>query len=206
MIDLIRQEIQKTLSRLTFFAIGEIVKIDFSNYQAQAKILTSGMKTNWLRIGTDYSGDSFGEVKSLNIGDEVLIVFPDGNPGAQGIIIRRLFGKDAPPALGEDEIHILHKSGTDFLTKKDGEVTQTSVKKHNINGNPTVNLNGESYSAVLYEELKSNLESFMDWTKNHLHVGNLGAPTPLNPSDITTLEQIKSQIPKFQSQKVKLGG
>lgn len=206
MINLIRQEISKALSHLSYFAIGEIVKIDFASYQAQAKILTSGMKTNWLRVGTDYSGDSFGSVISLNIGDEVLICFPDGNPGAQGIIIQRLFGKDKPPALNEDEIHILHKSGTDFLTKKDGEVTHTSVKKFNINGNPTVNLNGESYSAVLYEELKFNLESLIDFLKTLTCIGNLGAPAPLNPTLIPGLEQIKARIPQFQSRKVKLGG
>jgi len=126
MIDLIRHEIQKTLSRLTFFAIGEITKIDFGNYQAQAKILTSGMKTNWLRIGTDYSGDGFGEVKSLNIGDEVLIVFLDGNPGAQGIIISRLFGKDVPPELAEDEYFLHHKSGTKIMVRQNGNIEVTT--------------------------------------------------------------------------------
>uniref|UniRef100_A0A7C6ECF8 Gp5/Type VI secretion system Vgr protein OB-fold domain-containing protein n=1 Tax=candidate division WOR-3 bacterium TaxID=2052148 RepID=A0A7C6ECF8_UNCW3 len=126
MIDLIRTEIKKSLARLTFFAIGEIIKIDFTNYQAQAKILTTGMKTNWLRIGTNYSGDGFGEVKSLNIGDEVLICFPDGNPSAQGIIMTRLFGKDVPPQLTEDEYFLHHKSGTKILIRQNGNIEVTT--------------------------------------------------------------------------------
>jgi phage baseplate assembly protein gpV len=223
MIKTIRQEISKALSSLTFFSVAQITKIDYKNQLAKAKILTSSMKTNWLRISSDYVGDSFGEVKPLNIGDEVLICFPDGNPASQGIIIRRLYGKDVSPDQTEDQVHFKHKSGTDFLIKKDGmikgtivgqgfelaitdgkldvyvkkDITLHSDKKVIIEGTPTITLNGDSKSAVLYEDLATFLNAFVTAFNSHTQIGNMGAPTsppiapfaqPLTPAKSTKVK------------------
>ena len=80
MIPEVRQEIRKILARLQYFAIGKIKEIDLARYMIRAEILTTGMLTNWLRIGEDYTGNNFGHVKSPNIDDEIFIVFPDGDP------------------------------------------------------------------------------------------------------------------------------
>jgi hypothetical protein len=122
MIDEIRREARRILSRLQFFAIGKVKKIDYKNYMVQVEILTTGMITNWLRIGERYVGDGFGEAKSPNIDDEVLICFPDGDPSGQGVVVCRLYGKDLPPKITEDEIVCKHKSGTILIIRKNGDV------------------------------------------------------------------------------------
>lgn len=240
MISIIRSEIRKALSGLVPTAVGEIAELDLAAYQAKCKLKTSGQLTNWLRIGTDHSGDGAGMVTAPNIGDEVLIEFLEWNPSGPGIVVRRLYGKDAPPALGEDEVHFLHKSGTDVLIKKDGSIVITGVKTSDssyksdvsdstegkrslsskgdatvhsdakvtisaggvvdITGVPTINLNGSSFSAVIFEQLQTALMTFQGMVAAHLHIGNLGAPTgpPVPPPTLV--------LTPAQSQKVKLGG
>jgi len=122
MIKEIKAEIEKALAKLQFYAIAQVTKTDLPAYRVKAKILTTGMSTNWLRICTPYSGSGFGFVLAPNIGDEVLVCFPDGNPSGHGFVVGRLFGKDAPPAATEDEIVLTHKSGTIVVIKKDGKV------------------------------------------------------------------------------------
>jgi len=128
MISAIRSEIRKALSGLVPTAIGTIEAVDLKAYQVQCRLKTSGQLTNWLRLGSDYVGDKFGLVVAPAAGDEVLIEFLDWNPSGPGIVTRRLFGKDAPPALKEDEIHLVHKSGTEVLIKSDGSIEITGVK------------------------------------------------------------------------------
>lgn len=128
MIAQIQKEIKRALAKLQFFAIGKVKQIDFVNYMVKAEILTTGMITNWLRIGEDYVGNNFGEAKSPNIDDEVFICFPDGDPSGQGIVISRLYGKDMPPEITEDEIIHHHKSGTRMIIRKNGDVEIIGLK------------------------------------------------------------------------------
>lgn len=122
MIGMIQKEIKKALARLQYFAIGKVKEIDLANYMIKAEILTTGMITNWLRIGEDYVGNNFGHVKSPNIDDEVLIVFPCGDPSGQGIVVCRLYGKDLPPGITEDEEVYYHKSGTKITVRENGSI------------------------------------------------------------------------------------
>ncbi|MGB3341332.1 MAG: phage baseplate assembly protein V [bacterium] len=126
MISAVQKEIKKALSKLQYFAIGKIKEIDLANYMIKAEVLTTGMITNWLRIGEDYVGNNFGHVKSPNIDDEILIVFPDGDPSGQGIVVCRLYGKDVPPGITEDEEIYHHKSGTKTIVRKNGSIETTT--------------------------------------------------------------------------------
>jgi len=147
------------LAKLQFFAIGKVKQIDFVNYMVKAEILTTGMITNWLRIGEDYVGNNFGEAKSPNIDDEVFICFPDGDPSGQGIVISRLYGKDMPPEITEDEIIHHHKSGTKMIIRKNGDVEIIGLKHEIfIKGNKIfVGKVGASQPLVLGNKLLSYL-------------------------------------------------
>ena len=122
MLEIIRSEIRRALAGLVPTAIGTIESVDLAAYQVQCRLKTSGQLTNWLRLGSDYVGDKMGLVIAPAAGDEVLIEFLDWNPSGPGIVVRRLFGKDAPPSVDADQVHFVHKSGTEILVKADGSV------------------------------------------------------------------------------------
>lgn len=126
MIQAIQKEIKRALARLQYFAIGKVKEIDLANYMVKAEILTTGMITNWLRIGEGYVGNEFGHARAPNTDDEVLVCFPDGDPGGQGFVIARLYGKDTPPPITEDEIIRKHKSGTKTIVRKNGSIETTT--------------------------------------------------------------------------------
>lgn len=126
MIKEIQNEIKRALAKLQYFAIGTVKEIDLPNYMIKAEVLTTGMITNWLRIGESYVGNEFGNARASNKDDEVLICFPDGDPGGQGFVIARLYGKDVPPVITEDEIIREHKSGTKTIIRKNGSIETTT--------------------------------------------------------------------------------
>jgi uncharacterized protein involved in type VI secretion and phage assembly len=66
-----------------------------------------------------------------------------------------------------------------------------------IPGNPGVKINGEK---------KVCLEGLITWLMSHTHIGNMGAPCPLNPADIAKLAPVLAMPDgDILSQKVKLG-
>jgi phage baseplate assembly protein gpV len=204
MIREIQEQIKKALAKIQFFAVGKITKIDLSNYLVAAEILTTGMKTNWLRIGTAYSGADFGLCWAPNIGDEILICFPTGDPAGQGIVVSRLFGKDAPPVATEDEIVLHHKSGTKIIVRKNGAVIiETQDKIHLLKENaadtcPTAQRLTQRLNQVVQE-----VNAFVQIFNTHTQVGNLGGPipppaapaTPLTQVQKTEIEQANVKIP-----------
>jgi uncharacterized protein involved in type VI secretion and phage assembly len=61
-------------------------------------------------------------------------------------------------------------------------------------GTPGIKINGEK---------KVCLEGLITWLMHHTHIGNMGAPCPLNPADSSTL--LLAKPGDILSQKVKLG-
>lgn len=192
MIREIQEQIQKALAKIQFFAVGKITKVDLANYLVQAQILTTGMMTNWLRIGTEYSGADFGLCWAPTIGDEILICFPTGDPAGQGVVIRRLFGKDAPPAMAEDEIILNHKSGTKIIIRKSGAVViETQDKIHLLEENAADTCPTAQRLTQRLNQAVQEINAFIQVYNTHTQVGNLGGPIPPPASQATPLTQVQ---------------
>jgi uncharacterized protein involved in type VI secretion and phage assembly len=80
---------------------------------------------------------------------------------------------------------------------KNGNKLTMDALSGGIPGTPGVKINGEK---------KVCLEGLITWLMSHTHIGNLGAPCPLNPTDIAKLTSVLA-VPDgdILSQKVKLG-
>jgi phage baseplate assembly protein V len=192
MIREIQEQINKALAKLQFFAVGKITKIDLPNYLVQAQILTTGMQTNWLRIGTEYSGADFGLCWAPNIGDEILICFPTGDPSGQGIVVRRLFGKDAPPAVTEEETVLQHKSGTKIIVRKNGAVViETQEKIHLLEENASDTCPTAQRLTQRLNQAVQEINTFIQIYNTHTQIGNLGGPIPPPVSQATPLTQVQ---------------
>ncbi len=55
-------------------------------------------------LGASYAGMNFGEYEGLEVGDTVLVAFPDGDPNSGPVIISRFWNSgDPPPAQVQDQ-------------------------------------------------------------------------------------------------------
>lgn len=56
-----------------------------------------------VRVAPSYAGDGFGLYMPIQEGDEVVVVWPDGNPDHGGILVSRLWSaSDPPPGTAKD--------------------------------------------------------------------------------------------------------
>lgn len=55
-------------------------------------------QTETVRVSADYVGSNFGSYSPLQTDDEVLVVWPDGNPDHGGVLIARLYSAADPPS------------------------------------------------------------------------------------------------------------
>jgi hypothetical protein len=72
------------------------------------------------------------------------------------------------------------------LTVNDGSITFAPSN--------TLDVGGADEPAVLGNQLLDFLGQFLDLFSQHLHTGNMGAPTPLDPAVITQVTQLKAQF------------
>jgi uncharacterized protein involved in type VI secretion and phage assembly len=94
--------------------------------------------------------------------------------------------------LDANGITIMDKFGNQVVTTDQGitltDKSGNSVKMDGSSGNngaPGIDLNGGT---------RVCLQGLVDWLLGHQHVGNMGAPTPLFPADMATL-QAKMNVP-----------
>jgi Type VI secretion system/phage-baseplate injector OB domain len=89
---------------------------------------------------------------------------------------------------GERENRIVFSQGGISIESKDNTIAMTDQG---------ITINGEK---------KVCLEGLITWLMNHTHVGNLGAPTPLNPTDAAILINVQTAPDgDILSQRVTLG-
>lgn len=87
-------------------------------------------------------------------------------------------------------------NGIVIQDKNNNKITMDALSG-GIPGSPGTKINGEK---------KVCLEGLITWLMSHTHIGNMGAPCPLNPADIAKLAtQLATPDGDILSQKVKLG-
>lgn len=85
------------------YASGELVLDAEHGALLDVTLLPSNLETT-VRVPQAYAGSSFGEHEGqVHKDDEVVVVFPDGDPAAGGILVARLWSAaDVPPADAVD--------------------------------------------------------------------------------------------------------
>jgi len=92
-----------------------------------------------VRVGPVYAGPGFGFYAPLDVDDEVLVAFPEGNPDHGGVIIGRLWSRSDPPpstavdntadvclhVKDGDSVRIVTSGGGKVLLGKVGEATKS---------------------------------------------------------------------------------
>ena len=157
MIALIREEIRKALSRRVHFAFAEVTSVDWARQLARVRIATTGQQTSWLRIAASAAG----QLRPIRRGDEVSVLFPDGNPAGPGVIVNVLYGAARPPDFPENA-YGWQQGDAKVLFDAQGKVTWQSVSTVSISSTSSISLDGTQISlgqgavsaGVKYEELQ----------------------------------------------------
>lgn len=86
-----------------------------------------------------------------------------------------------------------------ILDSVSGEYTVTSKEKVELNTTNQMNLNFKGIAISNgADELITVLEELLDALLQEKHIGNLGAPTQLDPGTMSKYQQIKQKITKFK--------
>lgn len=146
---------------------------------------------------TQSDGNSFialtadGEIIMQSKKGETLFFGTDGMTIVDGVNLHTI-------AMDDEGLKMVTKNGNMVFMEGDGgitimaqsDMTIASAGQVNVDAG-NVNLSGTIEPGVLGNQL-------MSWLLSHTHVGNLGAPTPINPANAANIATILSQ-------KVKLG-
>ena len=103
-----------------------------NTYAVKVLIQPEGVESNWMPLGSIGVGSGWGVAVGPQIGDQVVVVFQEGDFSG-GIVVARLYSVSSPPpVVASGEIAIQHESGAILRFNADGSVNLTSEGAMNI--------------------------------------------------------------------------
>jgi len=126
--------------------ICTISSYDPDAYAIKALIQPENVESNWMPLGSIGVGNRWGVAIGPQLGDQVLVVFQEGD-FSSGVVVARLFSvKQGAPRVESGEIAIQHASGSLLRFNSDGSVSlvctgtlNSSAPAWNHTGPMTVN-------------------------------------------------------------------
>lgn len=113
-----------------------------------------GVESGWMPLGCIGIGGGWGLAVGPNIGDQVVIVYPEGDHES-GVIVGRFFSVAQPPIpVPAGEIWAVHQSTSSMKLTNDGKVAVNSQSDTNITvgGNAKIVVAGNaSYTATTHQ-------------------------------------------------------
>jgi phage gp45-like len=101
---------------------GTVTSVDYQTATARVQIQPDGVLSGWLPVLSQWVGDGWGLVCPPSPGDQVLLVPQEGDI-EQGIIVGRAFSNNQrPPAAPENELWLVHKTGSFLKLCNDGTI------------------------------------------------------------------------------------
>lgn len=169
--------------------IGEISSYD-GQMNVKVMFQPENVESEWMPLGCIGIGNSWGVAVGPNIGDQVLVEFPEGDIES-GIVTARIFSVAQPPLpVPSGEIWMVHQAGSSLKFLGDGEVKLSTAGNLTANvagtasitstGNATVTAPSISLGAVGQSLLAFVTSAFEALFNTHTHPdaqgGNTGAP------------------------------
>jgi phage baseplate assembly protein V len=139
-----RQQMERNSRNYQEPRMGLVTAWDGNAIAAKVKIQPEDFESGWLPVGVDWMGNGWGFIAPLAEGDQVLVVFQEGDRDS-GIIVKRIFDQRNPPpgaAAGAEsgELWLVHKSGSMLKLTNDTNVTIISAGDLDVTVSGAVNL------------------------------------------------------------------
>lgn len=150
--------------------IGIISSYDQNTHAVKVQIQPEDVTSNWMPLGAMGVGKGWGIAVGPELGQQVIVVFQEGD-FSSGVIVARIFSTDdAAPVVKPGEIAIFHKSGSQLKFNTDGTVNLTSQGTLTTNAlqwnhNGPVNINGDVKTTGILTNNNHDVGS------SHLHTG-----------------------------------
>lgn len=101
---------------------GIVTAFDAATYRVKAHLPLLDTETDWIRVGSPYVGAGWGLRAPLHTGNEVVIIFPNGDLN-NGIVVCALWSEECDPtAQAGDAFALMHESGSMLRFGTDGSV------------------------------------------------------------------------------------
>lgn len=214
----IRQQARMSTAHETLPRFATISSYDASNHAVKVIVQPvdpeiGEQESNWMPLGAIGIGNGWGVAVGPQIGDQVLVVYENGD-FSSGTIVARVFSvAQKAPSVPSGEIWALHSTGAFIKLVTSGDISVNTVGNltatvagnmtSTVSGNANVTATGsatiKAASAVLQAAsiklqnsgtaLLSLLNSlFSQWAATHVHSNgnggaNTGAPTTSPPAN-----------------------
>ena len=185
MLNVIRRESERALSRLAVAHMGVVTGYDPARYAAKVRLEPSGTETGWLPIATTWSGDGWGDYCPPTPGDVVDVHFQEGGKEAGYVSLRFYSSVTKPLAVPSGECWRVHKSGSFLKFRNDGTVEITAGAIHSVA--PVWTHQGDFLVTGEIRDINAGYGSLNDLRlayNAHHHSGVTGGPNFTGVTDI----------------------
>lgn len=124
-----RAQAMRAMSALRHVRSGLVTSFDPQAYAVRVQLQPDDVETGWLPVWSPWVGNTWGLVCPPSVGDQVLVLFEEGDPDAGKVLGGFYSQADVPPqnpATGEPgkagEFFIVHQSGSGLAFANDGTV------------------------------------------------------------------------------------
>jgi phage baseplate assembly protein gpV len=118
---------------------GVVTSVDNAANRVKVYLPLLDLETDPIRIGSLYVGAGWGLKSKLHQGNEVLVVFPNGDLN-NGIVTNVLFSEGSDAAPSGADFQLVHESGSIFEFDSAGNVTLQAKGMLNLKGSK-ININ-----------------------------------------------------------------
>ena len=106
--------------------LGVVTSVDSVNFTARVTIQPEGVLSGWLPIASPWVGANWGLVCPPTPGDQVVVLWQEGD-SENGIVIGRLWSSVATaPAAACGELWLVHKQGSFIKLLSDGSIASNA--------------------------------------------------------------------------------
>ena len=149
--------------------VAIVTSVDPATFTARVTVQPENVLSGWLPIASPWVGNGWGLASAPSPGDQVVVVWQDGD-AEQGVIVGRLWSNAAtPPSAPCGELWLVHQTGSFLKLLNDGTVESNAATwKHT--GNLTVSGDvSDNHGSLAQLRLHYNV---------HVHPPNSTPPTP----------------------------
>jgi phage baseplate assembly protein V len=180
----VRQEAGRVMPKIA--KAGIVSSYNPDSYTARVLLQPEGLDTGWIPIASQWIGNGWGLMVPPTPGDQVEVVFSDGNLG-NGVIVGRLFSdKQLPPKVDSGELWLVHQTGSAFKLTNDGKVLLHGNDEVAVDSTVGVHLGdtGGALRKLIDERLKQVFDAH---THTGVQTGSGTSGPPTTPLDLAAV-------------------